>query len=71
MRCDFVLRSLKQSPDNTAAWSFFGNSRVAQKQYANAIQRCGRVLAAAPDSAEALNNLGAMHQLRGESKRAT
>ncbi len=47
-----------------------GKAYVAQKQYANAIRCYGRVLAAAPDSAEVLNSLGSVHQLRGESKRA-
>ena len=64
------LAVVKQTPENTAAWSLLGNARVAQKRYANAIRCYGRVLAAAPDSAEMLNNLGAVHQLCGESKRA-
>ena len=71
MRYQVVLRSLKQSPDNTSAWSLLGNARVAHKQYAKAIQCFGRVLTTAPNSAEVVNNLDAMHQLRGESKRAT
>jgi len=64
------LAVVKQTPENTAAWSLLGNAYVAQKQYANAIRCYGRVLAAAPESAEVLNNLGAVHQLRGDSKRA-
>lgn len=47
-----------------------GNARVAQKQYTKAIRCYGRVLTVAPDSAEVLNNLGAVHQLRGDSKPA-
>ena len=70
MRYEVVLQSLKQAPDNTSTLSLLGKARVAHKQYAKAIQCFGRVLATAPDLAEVVNNLGAMHQLRGESKRA-
>ena len=71
MQYEFALPSLKQSPGNTPAWSLLGNARVAQKQYARAIQCYGRVLAAAPDSAEVVNNLGVICQIRDESKRTT
>jgi len=64
------LAVVKQLPGNTALWSFLSNAHAAQHQYANSFRSYGRVLAAAPDSANVLNNFGAVHQLRSESKRA-
>ena len=64
------MRSLKQSLENTSAWSLLGNTRMAQKQSAKAIQCFGHVLATAPDSAESVYHLGAIQQLHDESKRA-
>ena len=70
MRYGFILRPLKQSLENTSAWSLLGNASVAHKRSAKAIQCLGHVLATAPDSAESVYHLGAIQRLHDESKRA-